>query len=101
VVKDLVEQATKVTLPTGEIGLAVNCSPQFSSDVGHKLALLSGTFGCTWQVENFLTGGAKFSLRSNGDYDVSAIAKANGGGGHKNAAGFYMSYVNFHDWCAV
>jgi nanoRNase/pAp phosphatase (c-di-AMP/oligoRNAs hydrolase) len=29
-----------------------------------------------------------FSLRSVGDFDVSAIAKIYGGGGHKNAAGF-------------
>jgi len=29
-----------------------------------------------------------FSLRSIGDFDVSAIAKKFGGGGHKNAAGF-------------
>lgn len=29
-----------------------------------------------------------WSLRSQGDFDVSAIAKARGGGGHKNAAGF-------------
>jgi nanoRNase/pAp phosphatase (c-di-AMP/oligoRNAs hydrolase) len=28
------------------------------------------------------------SLRSKGDFDVSAIAKKRGGGGHKNAAGF-------------
>lgn len=29
-----------------------------------------------------------YSLRSRGDFDVSAIAKCFGGGGHKNAAGF-------------
>jgi oligoribonuclease NrnB/cAMP/cGMP phosphodiesterase (DHH superfamily) len=29
-----------------------------------------------------------FSLRSRGDFDVSAIAAAYGGGGHRNAAGF-------------
>lgn len=30
----------------------------------------------------------QFSLRSRGEFDVSAIAKKFGGGGHKNAAGF-------------
>lgn len=30
----------------------------------------------------------EFSLRSVGDFDVSAIAKTHGGGGHKNASGF-------------
>lgn len=29
-----------------------------------------------------------YSLRSKGDFDVSALAKTKGGGGHKNAAGF-------------
>lgn len=34
------------------------------------------------------------SLRSIGDVDVSAIAKARGGGGHKNAAGFEVKEFN-------
>ena len=34
-----------------------------------------------------------FSLRSIGDFDVSAIAKQHGGGGHKNAAGFQTSKI--------
>lgn len=34
--------------------------------------------------------GRVFSLRSIGDFDVSAISKQYGGGGHKNAAGFKM-----------
>lgn len=33
-------------------------------------------------------GKKQWSLRSIGDFDVSAIAKRHGGGGHKNAAGF-------------
>ena len=33
-------------------------------------------------------GPVKVSLRTKGDYDVGKIAIANGGGGHKNAAGF-------------
>ena len=37
----------------------------------------------------------KFSLRSVGDFDVSVIAKRFGGGGHKNAAGFELSVVDF------
>jgi oligoribonuclease NrnB/cAMP/cGMP phosphodiesterase (DHH superfamily) len=37
----------------------------------------------------FIKEGRKiYSLRSKGDFDVSVIAKAYGGGGHKNAAGF-------------
>lgn len=33
-------------------------------------------------------GSIQYSLRSRGDFDVSEVAKAYGGGGHKNAAGF-------------
>ena len=41
--------------------------------------------------------GYKWSLRSIGDFDVSAIAKKFGGGGHKNAAGFTSK--TFEDVC--
>ena len=43
-------------------------------------------FAFGWHITS--TGRAVYSLRSRGDYDVSAIAKRWGGGGHKNAAGF-------------
>jgi len=38
-----------------------------------------------WQRSD---GKFSYSLRSRGDFDVSALAKKHGGGGHKNAAGF-------------
>ena len=69
-------------------GLACNCTPQFASDVGHILATNSGTFGATYYTTG--KGNVKWSIRSNGDYDVSIIAQAYGGGGHKNAAGFTL-----------
>jgi len=34
------------------------------------------------------------SLRSRGDFDVSEVAKANGGGGHKAASGFHIKGKN-------
>lgn len=43
-------------------------------------------FAFGWHISN--TGRAVYSLRSRGDFDVSALAKRWGGGGHKNAAGF-------------
>jgi phosphoesterase RecJ-like protein len=43
-------------------------------------------------------GRAKVSLRSNGGYDVSAIAKAFGGGGHQNAAGFEVDMSTLMGW---
>jgi oligoribonuclease NrnB/cAMP/cGMP phosphodiesterase (DHH superfamily) len=67
-------------------GLAVN-SALHQSEIGNELAKASGTFGLVWYYDS-ATKRANVSLRSIGDYDVSAIAKAFGGGGHRNAAGF-------------
>jgi len=67
-------------------GLAVNCPPSLSSDVGHALARQCGAYGLCWSLDK--DGVVQCSLRSTGDYDVSAIAKRYGGGGHRNAAGF-------------
>jgi oligoribonuclease NrnB/cAMP/cGMP phosphodiesterase (DHH superfamily) len=77
-------------------GLAANCPPHLTSDVGHALATQSGTFGLLWYINN--DGKCFCSLRSNGDYDVSAIAKAFGGGGHKNAAGFETNIQTLLEW---
>ena len=71
-------------------GLAANCTPQFASEAGNKLAEKSGTFGATWCAGD--NGKIFFSLRSVGNYDVSEIAKCYGGGGHKNAAGFNIPF---------
>lgn len=78
-------------------GLVANCPPHLTSDVGHELAIQSGTFGLCWTLnkEGFV---AQCSLRSNGDYDVSAIAKAFGGGGHRNAAGFEVPIQTLLGW---
>lgn len=76
-------------------GLAVSC-PLHQSEIGHELANLSGTFGLVWYMSN--DGHINCSLRSNGDYDVSAIAKAFGGGGHRNAAGFQTDLQTLMGW---
>jgi hypothetical protein len=77
-------------------GLSANCPPHLTSDVGHELATRSDTFGLCWCIDK--DGRCKCSLRSNGDYDVSAIAKAFGGGGHKNAAGFTVPVEQLLGW---
>lgn len=77
-------------------GLAANCPPNLVSDVGHELATQSGTFGLLWYINK--DGKCLCSLRSNGDYDVSAIAKSFGGGGHKNAAGFEVPVETLLEW---
>ena len=77
-------------------GLAANCPPHLTSDVGHELATQSGTFGLLWCIDK--DNQCKCSLRSNGGYDVSAIAKAFGGGGHRNAAGFTTDIQTLLEW---
>lgn len=84
---DITKHPTLIDLfGTEDTGLAVNCTPQFASEAGNTLAKQSGTYGATWCVGEH--GQVFFSLRSIGEYDVSAIAKRFGGGGHRNAAGF-------------
>ena len=78
-------------------GLAANCPPHLTSDVGHELAVRSGTFGLCWTLANEGLI-AKCSLRSHGDYDVSSIAKSFGGGGHRNAAGFEVPMETLLGW---
>ena len=80
----------------GANGLAANCPPHLQSDVGHELANQSGTFGLLWSIDK--DNNCRCSLRSNGDYDVSAIAKAFGGGGHRNAAGFTTDIQTLLEW---
>ena len=70
-------------------GLAVNAPYAFASSIGHKLAVMSKSFGAVWSQQ--ADGMVSFSLRSNGDEcDVSALAELMGGGGNKNAAGFTL-----------
>lgn len=56
-----------------------------TSELVGKLAE-SATFAVGWYQRS--DGKYAYSLRSRGDFDVSALAKKYGGGGHKNAAGF-------------
>jgi len=81
---------------TTAAGLSVNTSTHIS-EVGAALATKSGTFGLVWYFDG-KTKRANCSLRSNGDYDVSLIAKAFGGGGHKNAAGFNVDVQVLLSW---
>ena len=77
-------------------GLAANAPAFLASDLGHELANKSGTFGLVWSMAG--DGQVHCSLRSNGEYDVSAIAKAFGGGGHRNAAGFSTDIDTLLEW---
>lgn len=97
-VESLAKYGRKVVIPFEHgpcQGLAVNTSVHMS-EVGHELANRSGTFGLIWYLGEGSV--AKCSLRSNGDYDVSAIAKQFGGGGHRNAAGFSIDIQTLLGW---
>ena len=78
------------------VGLSANAPFYLASDLGHELANKSSTFGLVWSMAG--DGQVHCSLRSNGDYDVSAIAKAFGGGGHRNAAGFSTNIKTLMEW---
>lgn len=59
------------------------------SEAGNALCKEGYEIGLAWFERG--DGVIQFSLRSEGDIDVSAIAKANGGGGHQHAAGFQVA----------
>jgi len=67
--------------------LAVNTHHKFSTEVAGILMKKKPPFALTWAA------GAEnnhFSLRGEGDIDLSVIAKQFGGGGHKYSAGFWL-----------
>lgn len=74
-------------------GLAICANAVFVSDLGHQLAVRSGSFGLVWQLGG--DGLVRASLRACGQVDVAALATGYGGGGHRNAAGFRMPWQRF------
>lgn len=73
---------------------AVN-TPLFASELGNTLCLRfpHAPFAVCYSD---LNGQRKFSLRSVGEFDVSAICRHYGGGGHRNAAGFSLALEQVH-----
>jgi hypothetical protein len=71
----------------------VNAPGMFASDIGNILAKRIYTEGTPCFAATYYDTATHrvFSLRSEGDFDVSAVAKGYGGGGHRNAAGFKIS----------
>lgn len=63
------------------------------SEVGEKLCEMfpDMPFAASWFIRK--DGKIQYSLRSRGEFDVSKVAKQQGGGGHKNAAGFEKGLV--------
>ena len=66
-----------------------------SSDAGHKLCAGEPFAACYWDTPK----GRAFSLRStDAGLDVSEIAKQFGGGGHRNASGFTVSFAKAQEF---
>lgn len=90
--KDIRELLTVVTRVMNIGGYAVpvaNLPYTLTSDAGHILADANPFAGCYWDTPT----GRVFSLRSTEEgLDVSEIAKQYGGGGHRNASGFRVSF---------
>lgn len=88
-IAELLEVTTRRMLIGGFNIPVANLPYIFSSDAGHKLATGEPFGACYWDTPK----GRVFSLRStDAGEDVSAVAKSYGGGGHRNASGFTVSY---------
>ena len=74
-------------------GLAINASALFASELGHRLAQRSASFGLIWQLGG--DGNIQVSLRADGKVNVARLAERYGGGGHPNAAGFSLPPSRF------
>lgn len=89
--KDIAElvAVTKRRMVIGGYDVPVASLPYtLSSDAGHLMAKGEPFAACYWDTPN----GRTFSLRSSDSgVDVSEIAWAYGGGGHRNASGFSVS----------
>jgi oligoribonuclease NrnB/cAMP/cGMP phosphodiesterase (DHH superfamily) len=77
--------------------LLVNATSDIS-ELGELMCKVTNTkndspaYAMIWYIDNDTV---KVSLRSIGDFDVSAIALKYGGGGHQNAAGYQLPLADF------
>lgn len=88
-IRELLGVTTREMMIGGHRVPVANLPYTMSSDAGHELAKGRPFAACYWDTP----GGRVFSLRStNEGEDVSAVAKQYGGGGHRNASGFTVSF---------
>ena len=89
-IRELVGVVTRRMVIGGHNVPVANLPYTLTSDAGHLLAKGEPFAGCYWDTPQ----GRVFSLRSTDEgMDVSDIAKQYGGGGHRNASGFRLSYL--------
>jgi oligoribonuclease NrnB/cAMP/cGMP phosphodiesterase (DHH superfamily) len=92
-INSLIKRAHRASL--GDVAMIVcNAPPKYASELGNLMATRTELPAAVYSF-NGATGQFDYSLRSVGEFDVSELAKEFGGGGHKNAAGFSLSYCAF------
>lgn len=74
--------------PSGFTEMPVANATVFFSEVGERLLELNQDCPCAAYYFDRNDGNRQWGLRSRKDFDCSVIAKAFGGGGHKQASGF-------------
>jgi oligoribonuclease NrnB/cAMP/cGMP phosphodiesterase (DHH superfamily) len=88
-IHELLGVTTREMIIGGHRVPVANLPYTMSSDAGHELAKGKKFAACYWDTPT----GRVFSLRSNDNgIDVSEVAKQYGGGGHRNASGFSVSF---------
>ena len=77
-----------------------NTSYLLASEVGHQLCKMfpDHEFAATYSDNDCIR---TYSLRSNNGFDVSAIAKTFGGGGHNAAAGYTIEIPSLTNYCEL
>ena len=89
-IRELLGVTTRDMVIGGHRVPVANLPYTMSSDAGHELAKGRPFAACYWDTPE----GRVFSLRSSDDgADVAEVAKQYGGGGHRNAAGFRVSFA--------
>lgn len=89
-IRELLGVTTREMVIGGHRVPVANLPYTMSSDAGHEMAKGRPFAACYWDTPE----GRVFSLRSNDEgVDVSEVAKQYGGGGHRNASGFKVSFA--------
>lgn len=89
-IRELIGVTTRDMVIGGHRVPVANLPYTMSSDAGHELAKGRPFAACYWDTPE----GRVFSLRSSAEgVDVADVAKQYGGGGHRNASGFRVSFA--------
>lgn len=89
-IRELIGVTTREMVIGGHRVPVANLPYTMSSDAGHEMAKGRPFAACYWDTPE----GRVFSLRSDdGGVDVAEVAKQYGGGGHRNASGFRVSFA--------